>query len=147
MQSLQSLSNWIQLHTLEPHQCALNFTEQIARAHFLLLQPSIRPISAQVILLWKGPPKLCIECHLVPLERSRQNHLVGFVNNLFDCQWRRVSCMRQTTLTQSRAPGRVIGWTNFSHQHSEHGFCRNFQFFTGFVSHLFCSFYWVLSFL
>ena len=27
----------------------------------------------------------------------------------------RVSCMKQTTLTQSGAPGRVIGWTNFSH--------------------------------
>ena len=26
-----------------------------------------------------------------------------------------VSCMKQTMLTQSGAPGRVIGWTNFSH--------------------------------
>ena len=25
--------------------------------------------------------------------------------------------MRLTTLTQSGAPGRVIGWTNFSHHH------------------------------
>ena len=32
----------------EPHQCALNFTEQITQGHFLLLQPSIRPIPAQV---------------------------------------------------------------------------------------------------
>ena len=49
------------------HQCTLNFNEQITRVHFVLLQPSIRPIPAQVILLWKGPPKLCIECHLAPL--------------------------------------------------------------------------------
>ena len=33
------------------------------------------PVPAQVILLWKGPPKLCIECHPVPCERSRQDHL------------------------------------------------------------------------
>ena len=30
-------------------------------------------------------------------------------------QIKRVSCMKQTTLTQSGAPGHVIGWTNFSH--------------------------------
>ena len=36
-------------------------------------------------------------------------------------------------LAQSGAPGRVIGWTNFSHQHSIHGFRRNFQHCTGFV--------------
>ena len=30
--------------------------------------------------------------------------------------------MRQMTLTQSGAPGRVIGWTNVSHKHSTHGF-------------------------
>ena len=35
-----------------------------------------------------------------------------------------MSCMRQTMLTQSGAPGRVIGWTNFSHLHSIHWFCR-----------------------
>ena len=35
--------------------------------HCFLLQPSIRPVPAQVILLLNGPPKLCIECHLVPL--------------------------------------------------------------------------------
>ena len=51
----------------KPHQCGLHFNEQITRTHFLLLQPSIRPVPAQAILLWKGPPKLCIECHLVPL--------------------------------------------------------------------------------
>ena len=27
-------------------------------------------------------------------------------------------------LTQSGAPGHVIGWTNFSHYHSIHGFCK-----------------------
>ena len=48
-------------------QCVLNFNEQITRVHFLLLQSSIRPIPAQIILLWKGLPKLCIECHLVSL--------------------------------------------------------------------------------
>ena len=37
------------------------------RTHFLLLQPSITPVPAQIILLWKGPPKLYIECYLVPL--------------------------------------------------------------------------------
>ena len=66
----------------KPHQCALNFTGQMTRAHFLLLQPSIRTFPAQIILLWKGPPKLCIESHLVPLERSRQNHLVTSLSDL-----------------------------------------------------------------
>ena len=51
----------------KPNQCALHFHEQITRAHFFLLLSSIRPVPAQVILLWKGPPKLCIECHLVPM--------------------------------------------------------------------------------
>ena len=51
----------------KPHQCALRFNEQITRTHFLLLQRSIRPVPTQVILLWKGPPKLCIEYYLVPL--------------------------------------------------------------------------------
>ena len=51
----------------KPRQCELHFNEQITITHFLLLQPSVRPVPAQVILLWKGPPKLCIECHLVPL--------------------------------------------------------------------------------
>ena len=51
----------------KPHQYGLHFYEQIARTRFLLLQPFIRPVPAQVILLWKGPPKLCIECQLVPL--------------------------------------------------------------------------------
>ena len=41
--------------------------EQILRVHFLLLQSFIRPIPTQVILLWKGPPKFWIECHLVSL--------------------------------------------------------------------------------
>ena len=49
------------------HQCAFHFNLQITRTHFLLLQPSGRPVPAQIIILWKGPPKLCIECHLVPL--------------------------------------------------------------------------------
>ena len=49
----------------KPRQCGLQFNEQITRTHFLLLQPSIRAVPAQVILLWKGPPKLCIECHPV----------------------------------------------------------------------------------
>ena len=51
----------------KPHQCALRFNEKIPRTHFLQLQPSIRPVPAQVILLWKGRPKLCIECYRVPL--------------------------------------------------------------------------------
>ena len=52
----------------KPHQqWELDFNEQILRVHFLLLQPSIRLIPVHVILLWKGPPKLCIECHRVPL--------------------------------------------------------------------------------
>ena len=33
------------------------------------------------------------------------------------------------TLTQSRAPGRVIGWTSFSHWHSVNGLHGNFQYF------------------
>ena len=48
--------------------------------------------------------------------------------------------MRQTMLTQSGAPGRVIGWINLSHWHSMNGFRRNFQCLTGFVHYLFCSF-------
>ena len=60
----------------KPHQqCALNFNEQITRVRFLLLQPSIRPILAQVILLWKGPPNFQSNVTLYPCERSRQNHL------------------------------------------------------------------------
>ena len=59
----QTGSNYIRQ---EPQQYALHFNEQTIK-HFLLLQPSIRPVPAQVILLWKGPPKLCIESHLVPL--------------------------------------------------------------------------------
>ena len=51
----------------KPRQYGLHFKEQITKTYFLLLQPSIRPIPAQVILLWKGPPKLCIECHFVLL--------------------------------------------------------------------------------
>ena len=58
---------WSNYTLQKPHQCAHSFTEQITRVHFLLLQLSIWLIPAQVILLWKGPPKLCIECHLVPL--------------------------------------------------------------------------------
>ena len=66
------------LQNSKPRQCALNFTEQMIRAHFLLLQPSIRPVTAQVILLWKGPPKLCIECHLEPLWAFPPSHLDTF---------------------------------------------------------------------
>ena len=39
------------------------------------------------------------------------------------------ACIRQTTLTQSRAPDRVIGWTNFSHEHSVHGLRQNVPYF------------------
>ena len=61
----------------KPHQRALlHFNEQITRTNLFwdrLLK--IRPAPAQVIQasssssysLWKGPSKLCIECHLVPL--------------------------------------------------------------------------------
>ena len=51
----------------KPRQCGLLFNEQITRTHFFLSQPSIRPVPDQVILLWKGPPKLFIEYQLVPL--------------------------------------------------------------------------------
>ena len=71
-------------YTLQkPHQCALNFTDQITSAYFLLLQPSIRPVPAQVILRWKRPPQLCIECHLVPLwaflPKSPGNNIINLV--------------------------------------------------------------------
>ena len=51
------------------HQCALHFNDEITRTNFLQLQPSIRPVPAQVtsILLLIGPPKLCIKCYLAPL--------------------------------------------------------------------------------
>ena len=38
----------------KPYQCPLRFNEQITTTHFLLLQPPIRPVPAEVILLWKG---------------------------------------------------------------------------------------------
>ena len=43
-------------------------------------------------------------------------------------------------LTQSGAPGRVTGWTNFSHQHSVHGLHRKVLDFTGFAYYLFARF-------
>ena len=51
----------------KPHHYALHFNEQTTRTHFVLLQPSVRSVPTQVILLWKGPTKLHIEYHLVPL--------------------------------------------------------------------------------
>ena len=54
----------------KPRQCGLHFNEEITRTHFLLLQPFVWPVPAQVILLRKRPPKLYIECHLVPLWAS-----------------------------------------------------------------------------
>ena len=75
--NLYNLCQTRSIHTLQkPHQCALNFTEQITRAHFLLSQPSIRPNPAQVILLWKGPPNFRSNITLYPCDRSGQNHLV-----------------------------------------------------------------------
>ena len=53
-------------------QCALNFNEQIVRAYFLLLQPSIRPVPTQVILLCQN---IASNVTLYPCESSRQNHL------------------------------------------------------------------------
>ena len=55
------------LHMSETLSMWTSFQWTNNKATLLLLQPSIRPVPAQVILLWKGPPKLCIECHLVPL--------------------------------------------------------------------------------
>ena len=50
--------------------------------------------------------------------------------------------MRQTMLTQSGAPDHVIGWTNFSRTLALNTwFCRNFQYFTGFV----CCLFWGYS--
>ena len=37
------------------------------------------------------------------------------INNKKFLDYLKVSCMRQTMLTQSGAPGRVIGWNNSSH--------------------------------
>ena len=51
--------------------------------HFLLLQPSIKPVPAQVILLWKGPPKLCIECYLVPLYPAKITWMLCQTGTLF----------------------------------------------------------------
>ena len=67
LQSLQSLLNWIQLHTSKLNPCALNFTEQITRAHFFLLQTSIRPILAQVIYCGKGRQNLASNVTLYPV--------------------------------------------------------------------------------
>ena len=66
---------WCNYMRRKTNQYALHFNEQITRRHFFLFQPSIRPVvPARVILLRKGPPKLCIECHLVPLWAFPQNH-------------------------------------------------------------------------
>ena len=46
----------------EPQQYALHFNEWTIQT-----LSSVRPVPVQVIILSKGPPKLCIECHLVPL--------------------------------------------------------------------------------
>ena len=69
----------------EPQRYALHFNERMIKTHFLLLQPSIRPVPAQVILMWKGPPKLCIDCNLVPLwafpPKSPGKHYVMLYKN------------------------------------------------------------------
>ena len=72
---------------------------------------------------------------------------LGFVCAWVGCWLWRVSCMGRAALARSGAPGRVVGWTGFSHWRSMHGFCRNFQRYTGFVCYLFFSFWWVLGFL
>ena len=59
----------------ETHQCALHSCERITRTYFLMLQPSIRPVPAQVILLWNGRQNFALNVTLYPCERSRQNHL------------------------------------------------------------------------
>ena len=59
----------------KPRQCELHFNEQIIRTHFLLLQPSIRPVPAQVIFCGKGLQNFASNSTLYPCERSRQNHL------------------------------------------------------------------------
>ena len=59
----QTVSNYV---CRKAHQYALHFNEKITRIRSLLLPSSVRPVPAQVILLQKGPPKLCIECHLIP---------------------------------------------------------------------------------
>ena len=64
---LQSLPNWIQLHMWGTSAICTLFQWTNNRNTFFLLQLSIRQVPAQVILLWKRPPKLCIECHFVPL--------------------------------------------------------------------------------
>ena len=77
LQSLQSLLNWIQFTLQKPKQCALNFTEQMTRAHLLLLQPSIRSIPSQIIYCGKGRQNFASNVTLYPCERSRQNHLAA----------------------------------------------------------------------
>ena len=72
---------------------------------------------------------------------------LGFVCAWVGCWLWRVSCMKRTALARSGAPGRIVGWTSFSHWRSMHGSCRNFQHYTGFVYYLFFSFWWVLGFL
>ena len=62
-----NLYNLWRTRCIHIRQFGLHFNEQITRTHFLVLQPSIKPVPAQVILLWKRPPKLCIKCHLVPV--------------------------------------------------------------------------------
>ena len=66
-QSLQSLPNRIQLQYVRNLSNMQSILMNKQWKHFLLLQPSIRPVPAHVIFPWKGPPKLCIKCHLVPL--------------------------------------------------------------------------------
>ena len=59
----QTGSNYIRR---EPRQYTLHFNEQTIKTHFLLSQSSIRPVPAQVILLWKRPPNFASNVTLYP---------------------------------------------------------------------------------
>ena len=62
----------------KPNQYALHFNEKITRTHFFLSQPSIRPVSAQVIYCGMDRQNFASNVTLYPCERSRQNHLVYY---------------------------------------------------------------------
>ena len=93
------------------YQCVLHFNRRITRTHFLRLQPSIRPVPAQVSLLWKGPPRLCIKCYLVPCERSRQNHLVIHIRAV-KVHWAHQNCEGRAVLLCWRVFSRHINENN-----------------------------------
>ena len=82
----------------------------MTRTNFLQLQPSVRPVQAQVtskyiyLLLWQGPPKLESNVTLYPCERFRQNHLVVTLRKVSRALQKPKTCLRNLFLNQRKYP-------------------------------------------